>query len=86
MPPKKARFGHRGKGGGKGGKGDRGYGSSGSWRGNYRDRDSREMTTKVTTAIGEIEVAHTGPLGTEEDETRGAMAPPLRNHVTVIDP
>ena len=28
-----------------------------------------EMTTKVTTTIGEIEAVHTGPHGTEEDET-----------------
>ena len=42
MPPKKAHFGNRGKGGGKGSKGDRGYGTSrDGWRDNYRDCDSR---------------------------------------------
>ena len=43
MPPKKAHFGNRGKGGGKLGKGDRGYGGRDSWHDDYRDvdRDSR---------------------------------------------
>ena len=46
---------------------------------------TEEITTKVTTTIGEIEVAHIiGPRGTEEDEAHGAMAPPLQAHVTVI--
>ena len=42
------------------------------------------MPTKVTTSIGEMEVAHIGPHGTEEDKTHGAMAPPLLKHVIVI--
>ena len=42
------------------------------------------MTTKVTMPVGEIEVAHTGPHGTEEDDAHGGMAPPLQAHVTMI--
>ena len=43
-----------------------------------------EMTTMVTMMIEEIEVAHPGPHGTEEDAAHGTMASPPQNHATVI--
>ena len=42
-----------------------------------------EMTT-IAMTIGEIEGVRTDPLGMQEDETRGAMAPPHQTHVTAI--
>ena len=92
MPPKKARFGNGGKRGGKGGKGDRGHGGRDSWRDDYRDRDyrpswrdDREMAT-ITMTIGEIAAVpvKADPPGIQEDETRGAMAPPYQTHVNAI--
>ena len=38
----------------------------------------------VTMTIGEIEAAKADPPGMQEDEIRGAMAPPHPTHVTVI--
>ena len=38
----------------------------------------------ITTTIGEIEAAKADPPGMQEDETRGAMAPPHPTHMTVI--
>ena len=39
----------------------------------------------ITTTTGEIEAAKAVPPGMQEDETRGAMAPPHPTHVTAID-
>ena len=91
MPPKKARLGNRGKGGGTCGKVRRGYGGRDSWRDNYRDRDPRPYWRDdydyydESSTTGEIAVVKANPHGIWEDETRGVMAPPHRTHVTAID-
>ena len=83
MPPKKARFGNRGKGGGESGKGGRGYGSGrGSWRGDYRDRDSRPYWRDDYDHYGDWG-DRGGPHQSWEDETRGVMAPLFPTHATI---
>ena len=37
--------------------------------------------TMITMPIGEITAVNADPLGIQEDETCGVMAPPLRTHV-----
>ena len=40
--------------------------------------------TMITMMNGGIAVVKADPLGIEEDETRGVMAPPYQTHVTAI--
>ena len=40
--------------------------------------------TMITMTTGEIAAVKADPLGIQEDETRGAMAPPHQTHVTAI--
>ena len=40
--------------------------------------------TMITMAIGEIAAVKAGPLGIQEDEARGATAPPYQTHVATI--
>ena len=40
--------------------------------------------TMITMAAGEIAAGKADPLGIQEDETRGVMAPPYQTHVTAI--
>ena len=83
MPPKKARFGHRGKGGGKGGKGGRGLTvamevaatAGATITATVIHGHTGETTTMVTMTIGEFGVVHTNTHGIGEDEAHGAMAP-----------
>ena len=46
--------------------------------------DHHGEMTMITMAIGKIAAAKAGPLGIQEDVTRGAMAPPHQTHVTAI--
>ena len=41
--------------------------------------------TMLTMTTGEIAAVKADPLGIQEDETRGVMAPPYQTHVTAID-
>ena len=40
--------------------------------------------TMLTMTTGEIAAVKADPLGIQEDETRGVMAPPDQTHVTAI--
>ena len=89
MPPEKARFGNRGKGGGKGSRAIATAAmevavAAGATITATRTHGCTGEITTTTTANGEIEVAHTDPHGIGEDETRGAIAPLHRTHVTAI--
>ena len=40
--------------------------------------------TMITMTTGEIAAVKADPLGIQEDEARGVMAPPYQTHVTAI--
>jgi hypothetical protein len=40
--------------------------------------------TMITMTTGEIAAVKADPLGIQEDETRGVVAPPRQTHVTAI--
>ena len=40
--------------------------------------------TMITMTIGEIAAVKADPLGIQEDQARGVMAPPYQTHVTAI--